>query len=135
MITPDDYFGKWKSEATPEHKANANKLLLAVNVLHDLLVAKGVTFPYNPKTNSLVSGTQYGGFRPQSCPEGAPNSAHKQALAVDLYDPQGTIDLTLYDNADLLEKVGIYIEAPDKTPGWSHWSVRRPPSGRHIFNP
>lgn len=135
MITLDDYFSKWRDKATDEHVANAVALLRAVNALHDALVGMGVTFPYNPNTKSLVSGSQYGGYRPQDCCEGAPKSAHKQGLAVDIYDPNGEIDLTLYNHQELLPQYGIYIEHPEKTKGWSHWSIKSPGSGRHIFYP
>lgn len=135
MITLEEYFGKFRSEATPEHVANAIALLRSVSALHDALVTMGVTLPYNPKTNSLISGSQFGGYRPQDCCEGAPQSAHKQGLAVDLYDPNGEIDLTLYNHQDLLIQYGIYIEHPEKTPNWSHWSIKPPKSGKHVFYP
>ena len=140
MITYQEYFGKWLGceDATEERKSNAIKLLTACRQLELLATADGVRFPINPSTGSRISGTEYGGFRPQSCPIGAPHSAHKEALAVDLYDPNGSIDEWCLDNSGpggLLEQCGIYIENPNKTIGWSHWTVRAPGSGNRVFNP
>lgn len=95
----------------------------------------GVSFPISPITKSGVSGQTFGGFRPQDCPQGASNSAHKQGLAVDRYDPLGKIDGWLLEHPEALEKYGVYIEHPDTTQHWSHWTIRPPGSGKHIFYP
>lgn len=144
MISVNEYFGRWVHDAPDEHLKNARNLLEAVGKLIGYLIGQGITFPYNPNTHTLISGRQYGGYRPQSCPEGAPQSAHKQALAVDLYDPQGDIDdylLADYESSQdagkpsILERYGIYIEHPSKTISWSHWSIRAPKSGNRVFYP
>ena len=137
MISYQEYFGKWlgSPDATEERKTNAVKLLTSVRQLGLLATADGVIFLVNAATKSRVSGTEYGGFRPQSCPIGANNSAHKEALAVDIYDPRGDIDNWCFDNQDKLEQCGIYIEAPNKTIGWSHWTIRAPGSGKRVFMP
>jgi hypothetical protein len=136
-ITVEQYFGPWikHPDATPKRKDNAARLLLAVARLEAHAVADGVVFRINPKTGSGVSGTQYGGFRPQDCPEGAPGSSHKDALAVDRYDPIGEIDAWCMRNLNILELCGIYIEHPSATCGWSHWTIRAPKSGRRAFFP
>ena len=133
MITLDDYFGKWTGK--DEHIQNAVILLDAVNKMHDALVAKGVTFPYNQKTNSLISGEAFGGFRPQSCTIGAPQSAHKLGMAIDIYDPDNKIDEAIMSDITILQQHGLYIEHPDATKGWSHWSIKKPRSGNRIFYP
>ena len=137
MISYQDYFGKWLGceDATEERKTNAVRLLTAVRQLSLLAESDGVHFSINPRTRSRVSGDTFGGFRPQHCPIGAKNSAHKEALAVDIYDPNGSIDEWCIDNQDKLEQCGIYIENPNKTIGWSHWTVRAPGSGKRVFNP
>lgn len=135
MIDLDAYFGEWMPFATAEHVANAMQLLERVTKLQGFMVGKGILFPTNPKTGTEISGSTYGGFRPQDCGIGAPNSAHKQGLAVDLFDPKGEIDLYLYNNQLLLDQYDIYIEHPDSTPGWSHWSIKKPGSGKRIFYP
>jgi hypothetical protein len=133
MISLEEYFGKWHGSS--EQIQNAIQLLVAVNNMHDALVAKGITFPYNPITKSLISGEQYGGFRPASCTIGAPKSAHKEGRAVDIYDPTGEIDVAIMADQVLLQQHGLYIEHPDATKGWSHWSNKPPKSGKRVFYP
>ena len=140
MITVQQYAGKFvESESwTPERKANAEKLLGKVAELMELAKADGVRFPVNPKTGSIISGSGLGGFRPQDCKVGAPKSAHKQGLAVDIYDPTGKIDAWCMENigyGQALPEVGIYLEHPCKTIGWSHWSIQAPRSGNRVFMP
>jgi hypothetical protein len=137
MITIEQYFGKWidHPDANETRKGNAKRLLIACELLTAMAAADGIAFPTNPATKSGVSGHRYGGFRPQDCPQGSPNSSHKEGMAVDLFDPLGNIDEWCLDNQDKLELCGIYIEHPDATKGWSHWSIRAPKSGRHIFYP
>lgn len=36
---------------------------------------------------------------------------------------------------EALEQCGIFIENPNKTIGWSHWTVRAPGSGNRVFMP
>lgn len=148
MITIEQYAGPHAGSAdwTHERQANATKLLFACSQLEAEMADDGVAFPDNPATGSGVSGQRFGGFRPQSCPEGAPHSAHKEGLAVDRYDPNGSIDDWLMadyqKNAangtagdSALMRHGIYIEHPGSTRGWSHWSIRAPGSGNHVFFP
>lgn len=137
LLSLDQYFGPWRNhpDASKPRRENALRLLAAVEKLAALAVADGVVFRANPKTGSVVSGLQYGGFRPQSCCEGAPNSSHKDALAVDLFDPAGKIDAWCLANIDKLEACKIYIEHPSATKAWSHWTLRPPKSGRRAFFP
>lgn len=140
MITLDHYFGLWKDhkDATEERRQNAILLLHACAALQYFAERDGVEFLDNPHTGNNVSGKTYGGFRPQDCPQGAPASSHKQGQGVDRYDPEGLIDAWCMNNAEvggLLETCGIYIEHPEATPGWSHWTTRRPRSGNRVFRP
>lgn len=140
MITLDHYFGPWKDhkDATEERRQNAILLLHACAALQYFAERDGVEFLDNPHTGNNVSGKTYGGFRPQDCPQGAPASSHKQGQGVDRYDPEGLIDAWCMNNSEvggLLETCGIYIEAPGSTPGWSHWTTRRPRSGNRVFRP
>ena len=140
IITIEDYFGPWEDhpDATEERKQNARLLLHACSALQYFAERDGVEFLDNPHTGNNVSGKTYGGFRPQDCPQGAPASSHKQGQGVDRYDPEGLIDAWCMNNSEvggLLETCGIYIEAPGSTPGWSHWTTRRPPSGIRVFRP
>ena len=140
MITLDQYFGHFRfhPDATPDRIQNARLLLHACSALEYFAVRDGIEFPDNPVTGSGVSGQTYGGFRTQDCPQGAPHSSHKEGMAVDRYDPEGLIDAWCMKNSEvggLLESCGIYIEHPDATPGWSHWTTRRPRSGNRVFRP
>jgi len=137
MITLLDYFGDFydSPDATEERKENAERLLDACSDLEAMARAAGVKFQVNPKIGSQVSGETYGGFRPQTCKIGAAHSAHKEGLAVDIYDPDGDIDAWCMAHQNLLAQCKIYIESPDATPGWSHWSIRAPGSGNRVFRP
>lgn len=144
MITIDQYLGKWADcpDLTDERVRNANELLPKVNNLLLAAMADGVDLPINPATKTLISGTEYGGFRPQSCPQGAPHSPHKDGKGVDIYDPHNALDawISQFDNADgtrneVLEKFGLYREAPEDTPRWCHLTDRAPASGRRTFLP
>lgn len=137
MITIEEYVGPHADSPdwTEERQENAAKLLEACSVLEDEMTASGVEFPINPATGSGVSGQTFGGFRPQDCPQGAANSSHKLGLAVDRYDPHGRIDAWLLAHPDALAEHGIYIEHPDATHTWSHWTIKPPGSGHHVFYP
>lgn len=137
MITMKQYAGV--HEHSPDWNAarqlNAANLLVACWQLEQLAIADGVVFPDNPKTGSGVSGDALGGFRPQSCSIGAANSAHKEGLAVDRYDPHNLIDAWCMANLDKLAACGIYLEHPSKTDTWSHWTIRAPKSKNRVFMP
>lgn len=137
MITIEQYAGVWATSAdwTPERKANGWKLLLVVNTLMTEMESQGIQFRINPKTGSQVSGETFGGFRPQSCPIGAPHSNHKEGLAVDIFDHTGEIDKWCMAHQYRLAFHGIYIEHPDSTPGWCHMQNIAPHSGHTVFYP
>lgn len=132
MITPDQYFiGR---EHSIDQSQNAITLLGRVNpLLYRYESSTGRILPISPKTNSQISGTTNGGFRLPDCTEGAPNSSHKQACGVDVYDPDNAIDDWLTDT--ILEQFGLYREHPDDTPTWLHLTTRAPHSGKRSFHP
>lgn len=144
MITLTQYFAG-KPHA-PGLEAVADELLDKVNRLlaeaHD---AGEFGRPVCPNTGSEISGSKGGsgdgGFRLSTATTGAATSSHKEARAVDVYDPGGRLDEWLDqfehgvgDNSKLAE-YGLYREAPSATPGWCHLSTRAPKSGRRTFNP
>ena len=140
MISTEQYFGVHidSTDITTETKLNVMMLINAVNRMMAVAEEDGVEFKVNPKTKSQVSGETYGGFRPADCPIGALHSSHKEGRAVDLYDPEGKIDAWCMMNSGAggdLEQCGIYIEHPDATKGWSHWTTKPPGSGRRVFHP
>lgn len=133
-ITVADYIRPYMGHRgiTPEHIENAKDLLVRVDALLTELVEAGtVDLEVNQATGSLVSGWKNGGWRPQECPEGAPNSSHKNGQGVDVYDPDGDIDSAIND--ELLAKHGLYREHPAQTRRWCHLTTRPPRSGRRTF--
>lgn len=137
MINIDQYVGPHASSPdwTPERHQNAIALLNACALLESRMRDDNVVFDINPATNSGVSGKTFGGFRPQDCPQGAPKSSHKEGRGVDRYDPHGAIDDWIMAHQDVLAECGLYIEHPDATPGWSHWTDKAPRSGNRVFYP
>lgn len=135
MISIEDYFGPWIDhvDATDECKANAAAMLERVKALLVAAEADGVPLLINPNTSTHVSGNTYGGFRPQSCPQGAPDSSHKVGRGVDVYDPKDELDHWLTDAK--LEQFGLYRESPVATHTWCHLTDRAPRSGRRTFLP
>lgn len=135
MISPNDVIGPWRNSAdlTEERLEHITDLVPAVNALLARAAQAGVKLPINPKTKTQVSGKQFGGFRPQTCPIGAPLSAHKQGLAVDIYDPDNKLDAWITD--EVLRECGLFREGGRWTPGWTHLTIRRPGSGNRTFVP
>jgi len=137
MITLNQYVGPHRASPdwTPAREQAAIRLLGVCEQLEMEMLEDGVVFPINPKTGSNVSGTTFGGFRPQSCPQGSPNSSHKEGSGIDRFDPHEDIDNWCMTHQARLKFHEIYIEHPDKTPGWSHWTTRAPGSGNTVFWP
>lgn len=137
MITLTQYVGPHRSHPdwTPAREQNATRLLAACCALEVEMARGGVGFPDNPHTKSGVSGQTFGGFRPQDCPQGAPNSNHKEGRGVDRYDPRGEIDAWCMAHQDRLAAHGIWIEHASATPGWSHWQSVAPKSGNRAYYP
>lgn len=143
MITADQYFTA--KPHTPEHDILADDLLARVNDLRDEAERAGIQRNICPNTGTEISGSKGGsgdgGFRLPSATTGAAMSSHKEARAVDVYDPGGRIDNWLdifeHGNGDntKLEQHGLYRESPNATTGWCHLTTRAPHSGRRTFNP
>lgn len=136
MITYKQYVGRWASEVPEEFKQNIEiKLLPVINGLIENMQNRGIIFPINPNTNSFISGSTLGGFRPQITSVGAAKSNHKKGLAVDIYDPQKEIGKWCLANKSILVEFEVYIEHPDYTNKWCHFQVVPPASGRRVFIP
>lgn len=135
MISPNDVIGPWikSPDLTAGRRKSIADLVPQVNALLALASAAGIPTYKHPATGNPVVGPKYGGFRPQSCPIGAPQSAHKVGMAVDIYDPSNALDEWITD--DVLTQCGLYREAPRATDTWCHLTTRRPPSGKRTFIP
>lgn len=136
MISLAQYFGIYEDhpDAGPGMWHNAENLLDRVNsLLEEYLSQTGKTPPIDADTNSQVSGSGNGGFRPRDCKVGSKNSSHKEGRGVDVKDPDEALDHWLTD--DILKRFSLYREAPASTLGWAHLTDRAPPSGKRTFNP
>lgn len=116
-------------------KANAELTVDAVNQLLKRLEDAGVPLETHPQTKTIVAS----GWRPpvinRNVPNAAVRSKHMTGQACDLYDPDGVIDDWLMHNEAALLEIGIWIEHPSATKGWSHCQIAPPASGRRVFYP
>ena len=137
IISIPDYFGIHADspDVTAEVIAAAMDFLPLVNGLLQVCIDGGVVLEVNPRTKTYIAGETYGGFRPQSCPQGAPASSHKVGRGVDIYDPENELDGFLMLHQKLLKDRELFIEAPESTPRWTHITNRPPNSGKTVFNP
>jgi uncharacterized protein YcbK (DUF882 family) len=136
MIKLNDYItssGKYpdranSDELTDEVRANATGLLDLVNqFLEELKV---------DTENLSVSS----GFRPAAVNAAISNSAkkslHMTGLAIDISDPDNSLDKLIQENPELLEKYGLWLEHPDSTPRWTHLDKGNRSSRKvRIFHP
>lgn len=139
MITIADYFmgrrEQFPLSLTPAIEDNAARTVALANEL--IILAKGAGFvvKLSPKTGSLVSS----GWRPPQINAGvggATRSRHLSGEAIDFYDPDGKLDAFCLAQADrVLRDLGLWLEAPQVTPGWCHVQTKPPKSGRRVFLP
>lgn len=108
---------------TPEMEQNLLKLIECLNVIRE---AWG-------KPIKVTSGYRPGRYNTQA--GGAKNSAHVTCQAADLADADGLLKKFLSNNVELLEKAGLWMEHPSRTPQWVHLQLRKPKSGSRIFMP
>lgn len=143
MITPEQYFAA--KPHSDVDKVNADDLLTRVNALADEYTSQGGVSLKCPNTGTEISGSKNGhgdgGFRLQTATTGKGKSAHKEAKAVDKYDPYDGFDKWLdnYEIADggntKLAQYGLYREHPASTPTWCHLTTRAPHSGHRTYLP
>jgi hypothetical protein len=139
VISIEEYFGGKinRPDATPERKANAEVLLRQVNALIDEARTFGIRVQNDPDTGTQISGSKGGagdgGFRLSTAATGRPGSAHKEGMAVDVFDPGNRLDEWI--TRDILVKYGLYREAKQWTEGWCHLTTRPPRSLTRSYNP
>lgn len=132
MITIAQYFAG--QPHSHDQELAAMVLLARVkNLLREANIVGRYPETVNPKTGNQISGEGHGGFRTQDCPIGAPHSAHKEAKAVDIYDPDNSLDEWITD--EILRKHDLYREEPNSSPHWVHIQCRPTTSGRRTFLP
>lgn len=142
MITQQQYFGS--KEHSPEQADNATTLLEREEALVKDAEADGAfERAIDPDTGTEISGSKGGagdgGFRAPDSTTGAPGSSHRDAKAVDRYDPRNQLDTWLDQFEDdkggnlMLEQHRLYREAAKHTQGWCHLTTRAPKSGNRTF--
>ncbi|MFZ4602227.1 MAG: D-Ala-D-Ala carboxypeptidase family metallohydrolase [Caulobacterales bacterium] len=137
-ISLEDYFGPHLAtsgaELTDAHKSNARELVTRVNALLKLMEADGVTLDRIGEPTGINSG-----WRPiahnAKVPGAAPGSHHIRAAAIDLSDTSEAIDGWCLRNLHHLERLGLWLEAPQATRRWCHLQIVPPRSGRRVFIP
>lgn len=112
-------------ECTPEVINNINLLVPKINAfLQDLGIDK-----------VIISS----GFRTYSTNKAAGGSSHSNhmlGLAVDISDPDGSLDKLVSSRDDLKKKYDIWQESPDSTHGWCHLDIKhRPGHDKNTFIP
>jgi len=103
--------------------------LLEIAFEHDLTITSGYRSPED----------QYRIYREKGVTDTSKvpmGSSHLKGLACDFADTHGLLDLFLSrNNGEMLVKLGLYLEHPDSTPGWTHIQLNAPKSGKRIFYP
>lgn len=133
MITLEDYFVRMSRAEQPsqEVRDNAAALLPLVNTLLIRAAADGIECAIEPKVNS--------GWRPAAfnatVPGAAVNSKHITGQAIDVADPDGMLDDWCVRNLEVLAELGLYLEHPLSTKGWTHVQSVPPRSGNRMFYP
>jgi hypothetical protein len=128
VITLADYYrgndAKFPDELTDDLRWNAASTVDRVNQLLE-------AFGESRKVNS--------GWRPAvvnaATPNAAKRSKHMTCEACDLSDVVGSLDAWCMQNLEALERIGLWMEHPSKTPGWAHVQIVAPRSGLRVFHP
>lgn len=128
FITENEYFNVFYSspEVTQKIRNNVKELLKRVNSLltdlgfelNEIIVTSGFR---TQKHNKKVGGAKF--------------SRHTQGLAVDIYDPNGTVYARIVRNTSNLTSRDLSVEDGRYTPDWVHIQWPPPPSGKPIFIP
>ena len=134
MITLTDFW-QGRDRAYPEAltdqiRANASETVARAN----LLISS-----YRMLTKDTEHRKVTSGWRPASVnaatPGAAPRSKHMTGQAIDISDPEGDLDEWCADHPDILQTIGVWLEHPSATKGWSHLQIVPPKSGKRVFFP
>lgn len=141
VITIADYFmGRREQYPLAMGPAIERNAVLTVDLANKLLAQAatyGVSVPINPGNGTLVNS----GWRPpavNAATKGASTaSRHMTGQAIDIHDPAGKLDAWLMtgEGQAALAALGLWLEHPDSTPGWTHVQTVPPGSGRRVFHP
>lgn len=144
IITLSQYFGS-KVHSADQEAAFTDLILRVENLVGEAAAVGAFERRIDPDTGSEISGSRGGagdgGFRLPTAMTGKSMSSHKEAKAVDIYDPMDELDgwLNEFETGEgensKLKAHGLYREAPSSTAGWTHLTTRAPGSGRRTFTP
>jgi hypothetical protein len=62
-------------------------------------------------------------------------SCHLIGAAADVSDRDRVLSRFCLDNVPLLEKIGLWLESPERTPTWVHFQIFPPASKNRFFQP
>lgn len=133
MITVDQYLEHGRTIETPSDEvvANATQIVELANQLLGLAAADGVGCAAQPR---LTSGWRPASFNATVVGASA-TSKHMSGQAIDVADPEGALDDWCVRNMEALVDLGLYLEHPASTKGWTHVQCVAPRSGNRVFYP
>ena len=141
-ITLEQYFGgrreRYGTECSPGIEENANRAVPIFNQLLSEAERFGIQIPL-VESGDFAGSVINSGWRPPSinmCTPGASaTSFHMTGQAVDFHDPENSFDnwLMTPEGQYTLITLGLWLEHPDDTPGWTHVQILPPPSGNRVF--
>lgn len=134
MITLRDYWmgrdASYPDLLTDELKAAAGETVARANLLISA---------YNSVTKDDEPRVVNSGWRPPAVnavtPGSAPRSKHMTGQAIDISDPDGDLDEWCLEHPEILQSIGLWLEHPSATKGWTHVQIVPPKSGRRCFYP
>lgn len=133
MITVEQYLEHGRSIDTPSDDvlANAEVIVARANDMLSRAAAAGIECAVEPRLNS--------GWRPAAynatVAGASATSKHMSGQAIDIGDPDGMLDDWCVRNLEVLAELGLWLEHPASTKGWTHVQCVAPRSGNRIFYP
>lgn len=127
-LTVEDYYGgyeeKYSSELSRDMRFNAQHTLDMANCLLSLFgERRNISSGWRPKSvNARIPGA-------------AVFSKHLTCQAIDLADRDLALAQWCVDHKDILQNLGLWMEDPRWTIGWTHLQTVAPTSGNRIFIP
>jgi hypothetical protein len=115
---------QYASDYTQEISDNLDKLLIPLNKVRDAF-GKPMTVNSGWRPPSINGAT----------PGAAAHSKHMIGLAADIADPNNEVMNWVLQNLDLMQELGFFFEDFRWTPGWVHFGLGAPASGKRIFVP
>lgn len=113
---------------TPEIDANLSILLDKINQVRiayaiPMIVSSGLRSE-TQQQDLIASGKST-----------ATKSKHLMGQAVDIADKDGKLAKWVQENMQLMETIGFWFEDFNSTPGWVHFQIVPPKSGKRVFVP